>query len=101
MFLTLDVVNKQNTTVKDLQNRSIIGHKAVIEKEIVNMKHLVSVQKLNIEDKFPKHEMFGKYDISLIEDKPVCLLTFSFGNITSEKIVACDFEKMQNMLQGR
>lgn len=98
MFLTLDVVNKVNTIVKDSHNRSVSGYKAVVDREILNIDKLISVRSIQLEEKYPKHEMFGPHDISAIENQQLCLLTFSLGNVTSEKIVICPFEQMQVML---
>jgi hypothetical protein len=101
MFLTLDVVNKINTVVKDSHNRSVAGFKAVVEKEILNLHNLSYVREIPIEERFPKHEMFGPSDISDIDGKSICLLTFNFGNVSSEKVVLSSFSDLMQILGSR
>lgn len=101
MFLTLDVVNKINTVVKDSHNRTVAGFKAVVEKEILNLHNLSYVREIPIEERFPKHEMFGPSDISDIDGKSICLLTFNFGNVSSEKVVLSSFSDLMQVLGSR
>ena len=101
MFLTLDVVNKINTVVKDSHNRTVAGFKAVVEKEILNLHNLSYVREIPIEERFPKHEMFGPSDISDIDGKSICLLTFNFGNVSSEKVVLSSFSDLMQILGSR
>ena len=101
MFLTLDVVNKINTVVKDSHNRTVAGFKVVVEKEILNLHNLSYVREIPIEERFPKHEMFGPSDISDIDGKSICLLTFNFGNVSSEKVVLSSFSDLMQILGSR
>lgn len=101
MFLTLDVVNKVNTVVKDSHNRTVAGFKAVVEKEILNLHNLSYVREIPIEERFPKHEMFGPSDVTDIDGKNLCLLTFNFGNVSSEKVVLSSFSDLMQVLGSR
>jgi hypothetical protein len=101
MFLTLDVVNKVNTVVKDSHNRTVAGFKAVVEKEILNLHNLSYVREIPIEERFPKHEMFGPSDVTDIDGKNLCLLTFNFGNVSSEKVVLSSFSDLMQILGSR
>lgn len=101
MFLTLDVVNKISTVVKDSHNRSVAGYKAVVDKEILNLHNLSYVREIPVEEKFPKHEMFGPSDVSDIDGKNLCLLTFNFGNVSSEKIVLSSFSDLMQVLGSK
>lgn len=101
MFLTLDVVNKVSTVVKDSHNRTVAGFKAVVDKEILNLHNLSFVRELPIEEKFPKHEMFGPSDVADIDGKNLCLLTFNFGNVSSEKVVVSSFSDLMQVLGSR
>lgn len=101
MFLTLDVVNKVSTVVKDSHNRTVAGFKAVVDKEILNLHNLSYVREIPTEERFPKHEMFGPSDIADIEGKSLCLLTFNFGNVSSEKVVVSTFSDLMQVLGSR
>jgi len=101
MFLTLEVVNKVSMVVKDSHNRSVAGYKAVVDKEILNLHNLSFVREMPLEEKFPKHEMFGPSDVTDIDGKNLCLLTFNFGNVSSEKVVVSSFTDLMQLLGSR
>jgi hypothetical protein len=54
-----------------------------------------------LEEKFPKHEMFGPNDVTDIDGKNLCLLTFNFGNVSSEKVVLSSFTDLMQLLGSR
>jgi hypothetical protein len=100
VFLTIDVVSKVSTVVKDSHNRSVSGFKAVINSEILNLQFLSFAREFHIEEKFPKNEMYGPNETTDIDSKELCLLTFNFGSVTSEKVIVCSFKSLKILLES-
>jgi hypothetical protein len=102
MFLTLDVVNKENTILTDKHNRKIQGFKAVVQKEILNLHSLAYVREIELHERFPSGEHLAyPTDVEDIKNKNLCLLTFNFGNVTSEKVVCSSFNDLQSLLSKK
>jgi len=97
MFSKFQVVNKVSMVVKDKHNRSVSGFKAVIDDEIFNLAYLSFAKEINLEEKFPSNEMYGPYDVSAVEGKPLCVLTFNFGSVSSEKVIVSSFKDLQKI----
>jgi hypothetical protein len=97
MFSKFQVVNKVSMVVKDSHNRSAYGFKAVIEDEIFNLSYLSFAKEIKLEEKFPSNEMYGPSDFSDIEGKPLCVLTFNFGSVSSEKVIVSSFKDLQKI----
>jgi hypothetical protein len=97
VFLTIDVVSKVSTVVKDSHNRSVSGFKAVINSEILNLQFLSFAREFHIEEKFPKNEMYGLSETTDIDNKDLCLLTFNFGSVSSEKVIVCSFKDLKKL----
>ena len=41
--------------------------------------------------------MYGPSDVSDIEGKPLCVLTFNFGSVSSEKVIVSSFKDLQKI----
>lgn len=99
MFQTFDVVNKESTIITDSHNRKIQGFRLSLEKEVVNLDNLAFAKKVDVAEKYSEYAAYPT-DITPIKDKELCLLTFNFGNVSSERVVVYSFEDLMNKLQS-
>ncbi len=101
MFLTLEVVNKESSIFTDKFNRNVQGFALHIEKQILNLDNASSVRKIDV-SYFPTGEHYAyRTDITPVENKLLSLITFNFGNVTSEKVVCMAFEELETILTKR